>query len=164
MKKFSYSKAYSEFNCYIEKERAFFLENGMSAEHTEMLIEYTKQQFRDDCAYNDHNISLYNYTAGMEEEGKSPFIVMAWDTGLKRHRNNNDDGYIYLNWIETIKNEKLKEYFSSLSIEDKIILIEIFFNNKTQVELAEKLGISRQTVAKRYNRIFKEMKIAMCDD
>jgi len=164
MKKFSYSKAYSEFNCYIEKERAFFLENGMSAEHTEMLIEYTKQQFRDDCAYNDHNISLYNYTAGMEEEGRSPFIVMAWDTSLKKNKNNNDDGYIYLSWIETIKNEKLKEYLSSLSIEDKIIFIEIFFNKKTQIDLAERLGITRQTISKRYNKIFEGIKIVMYND
>lgn len=158
MKKFSYSKAYGEFNRYIEKERIYFLENGMSVEHTEMLIEYTKQQFRDDCAYNDHNISLYTFTEGMEEEGKSPFIVMSWDNGLKKNRKNNKDEYIYLNWIAAVKNQKLRTYLEAMSIEEKIILTELTLNKSTQIDVASHLGLSRQTVSKIHNRILDEIK------
>jgi len=161
MTTFNRAKAYNDFIKTLEKEKEFFMENGMSAEDTELVTEFTKQQYKDDRNYYEHNISLNIFTEGMEEEGKSPFLVMAWDVGLRKRKTDKKDEYIYLSWIETIKNEKLKEYLMSLKIEDKIILIEIFFNKKTQVELAEKLGISRQTVAKRYNKVFEEMKNTM---
>ena len=160
MKKFSRAVVYNEFYKSIESEKEFLLSNGMSVENVELITEFTKQQFKSDCVYNQHNISLYQYTADMEEEGRSPFLVMAWDVGLRKRKTDKKDEYVYLSWIETIKNEKLKEYLTSLKIEDKIIFVEIFFNKKTQVELAEKLGISRQTVAKRYNKIFEEIENA----
>ena len=164
MTTFNRAKAYSDFIKTLEKEKEFFKENGMSAEDTEIIAEFTKQQYKDDRNYYEHNISLNIFTKGMEEEGRSPFLVMAWDVGLRKRKTDKKDEYIYLSWIETIKNEKLKDYLCSLSIEDKIIFIEIFFNKKTQVELAERLGISRQTVAKRYKKIFKEMQLVLKED
>ena len=156
MKKFSRAVVYNEFYKSIESEKEFMLNNGMSAENVELIAEITKQQFKSDCVYNQHNISLYQYTADMEEEGRSPYIVLGWEATVKS--NKKQEEYVYLNWIDTIKNNTLRTYFDALKIEEKIIFTEIFFNKRTKVEVAEHIGLTRQTVAKIYNRISEEIK------
>ena len=158
MTKFNRSKAAAEFKSRMETEKRFFLSNGMSDTDTEIILEFSKEQYRADRIYYEHNISLYSYTEGMEEEGKSPFIVMSFDIPAKK---NVETEYIYLNWIETVKNEKLRTYIDSLKIEEKIILTEITLNKRSQCEVAERLGITRQTVAKIHKRIISEIKNLM---
>ena len=163
MTKLNRAKAYKEFYNSIESERKFFMENGMSTEDTEIIVNYTTQQFKSDCVYNQHNISLYTYTSGMEEEGKSPFIVMAWNAGLKKTRRNHENEYIPLSWIDTVKNTKLRTYLEAMKIEEKIILTELTLNKRTQIDVASHLGLSRQTVSKIYNRILGEIKALLLE-
>jgi len=158
MTKFNRSKAAAEFKSRIETERNFFLSNGMSSEDTETIIELSKEQYRADRIYYEHNISLYSYTDGMEEEGKSPFLVMSFDLPVK---NEERMEYFYLNWIDTVENEKLRTYIATLKVEEKIILTEITLNKRSQNEVAARLGITRQTVAKVHERIISEIKNLM---
>ena len=46
MTKLNRAKAYKEFYNSIESERNFFMENGMSEEETEIIVNYTTQQFK----------------------------------------------------------------------------------------------------------------------
>lgn len=156
MTKFNYSKAYSEFKQNIEKEKSFFLENGMSVENTEIIIEYSKHQFRNDCAYHEHNCSLYQYTAGMEEEGRSPFLIMQSMNYSSETKKEFD--YVSLDWINTVKNVALKKYLKSLDITNKIILTEIVMNKRPRAELANKLGITERTIYNKYSKVVKEIK------
>lgn len=156
MTKFNYSKAYSEFKQNTEKEKIFFLENGMTAENVDIIIEYSKQQFRNDCAYHEHNCSLYQYTEGMEEEGRSHILIMQTRSYMNETKNKAD--YVSLDWIDSIKNIALKNYLQSLDITNKIILTEIVMNKRPRAELANKLGITERTIYNKYSKIVKEIK------
>ena len=151
MRRFSYSIAYEEYYKKEKLEREYYKANGMSDRDTEVMIELTKKQFKADCVYNYHNIAMSTYRTEFIDDGRNSFKKIRKGSPKIKEKVN-------INWIETIKSEELQNYISDLSIEEKIILTEIAINSTPKAVVADALGITRQTVAKKYNKIINDLK------
>lgn len=61
-------------------------------------------------------------------------------------------------WIEQLENEKLVDSIRSLKHEQIEILTQFVYEGKTQESIAEKLGITRSSVADHISVIKKKIK------
>jgi len=59
---------------------------------------------------------------------------------------------------EKFVNEKLHAAIGELSPEEQKIIYEIFFERKSETELAETLGITQQAVSKRKKKVLAKLK------
>lgn len=60
-----------------------------------------------------------------------------------------------LGWIELIENEKLHMAVNNLSLDEKILLNYVFYEEKTQREISEIYNIAQQSIAKKSSQINK---------
>jgi len=59
--------------------------------------------------------------------------------------------------------EELHKALDRLSPEEREIIQALFFDEKTQEEVAEKLGINQRTVGRKRNKILKKLKVILDD-
>ena len=62
------------------------------------------------------------------------------------------------NWIELIENDELRNATCKLSADEKILLHYVFYEGKTQSEIAEIYDVTHQNVSKKIIRILKKIK------
>lgn len=149
-KYFSYSIAYKNHRVTLEKEKEIYSQH-MTPDNAKLLIEFIESQFRADCVYHSHNIAI-----GYIDNGGRPFMVTGFNFDYKRNKKERED--VGMDWVETIQNDKLKAYLSSMSNRDLIVLTEITLNGKTQIDVAQRLGITRQTISKTHKRILADLR------
>jgi len=63
--------------------------------------------------------------------------------------------------VSKIMIEKLKECLSLLSDEDLYLMIQLFYEEKSQRQLSEESGIPVMTISDRKNRVLKKIKKSM---
>ena len=63
-----------------------------------------------------------------------------------------------LGWIELIENEKLHMAVNNLSLDEKILLNYVFYEEKTQREISEIYNIAQQSIAKKVARLINKLK------
>lgn len=66
-----------------------------------------------------------------------------------------------LHWIDLIHNSKLHKVIENLTDEEKIFISLIFYEQKTQDELAELYEINQSSIFYRINKILRKIKIFM---
>ena len=64
-----------------------------------------------------------------------------------------------LNWIELIENDNLRDAIRGLNEEEKMLLNYVFYERRTQSEIAEIYDVTHQNVSKKIIRILKKIKI-----
>ena len=64
-----------------------------------------------------------------------------------------------LNWIELIENDNLRDAICGLNEEEKMLLNYVFYERRTQSEIAEIYDVTHQNVSKKIIRILKKIKI-----
>ena len=76
---------------------------------------------------------------------------------------NNMDKQLYetnsLEWIELIENDNLRDAICGLNEEEKMLLNYVFYERRTQSEIAEIYDVTHQNVSKKIIRILKKIKI-----
>lgn len=153
-------KAYEKYKKVIVAEKKFFEENGLKGERLEKVLEYTEKQFKEECSYNLHKVSIN--------------IIDKFNEYTEESRNalyyNNKDSLIveidfsqhsYFGWIQEIKNERILAVLMGLSDEELKILTEILIKGETIKETAIVIGCSRQRVSRIYKRILIRLKAAV---
>lgn len=60
--------------------------------------------------------------------------------------------------IEQEQLEKLHIALDALTVEERLLIHELFFNGKSERILAEELGVPRMTLSDRKHRILKKMR------
>ena len=165
MENFSKSKAYKKYYETCKKERAFFKKHGLSDENIEIIMNMTREQFKGDCAHNEHNYSLDVYVETMEEEGMNPFLKKYADeisfvenTYYCEFDKNDFKG---AEWLYHIENEKLLAAVMKLSPIELKILTEIAINGKNIKEVSQAVGLTRQWTSIKYNEILDRIRIAL---
>lgn len=63
-----------------------------------------------------------------------------------------------IEWIEFIENEDLRNATCKLNTDEKILLHYVFYEEKTQSEIAEIYSIKHQTISYRLNKIIRKLK------
>ncbi len=66
------------------------------------------------------------------------------------------------NWIELIENDELRNATCKLSADEKILLHYVFYEERTQSEIAEIYSIKHQTISYRLNKIICKLKKHIC--
>ena len=86
MSNYNHRKDFIRFETELSKEIQFFTSAGMKPEDIKVIEEYTRHQHNRDRVYNERNISLYAYSEGMEEEGRSLYINSSINVVQKSNR------------------------------------------------------------------------------
>ena len=165
MENFSKSKAYKKYYETCKKERAFFKKHGISDENIEIIMDMTREQFKGDCAHNEHNYSLDVFTETMEEEGMSPFLKKYVD-GFSLVENTyycefDKKDFIGAEWLCHIENEDILAAVSKLTPMELKILTEIAINGKNIKEVSQAVGFTRQWTSIKYNEILDRIRMAL---
>ena len=63
-----------------------------------------------------------------------------------------------IEWIELIENDDLRDATCKLSTDEKILLHYVFYEERTQSEIAEIYSIKHQTISYRLNKIICKLK------
>ncbi len=63
-----------------------------------------------------------------------------------------------IEWIELMENDDLRDATCKLSPDEKILLHYVFYEGKTQSEIAEIYSIKHQTISYRLNKIIHKLK------
>lgn len=150
--KFNYALEKKKFEETCETLMQEYKDAGMSDENIKEMMEYDWKWFKKErsfCRFNQH----------MPEEeykdGSNPLIVKFEESFMKE-----DEYFIQgrYDWIEQLENEKLVDSIRSLKHEQIEILTQFVYEGKTQESIAEKLGITRSSVADRISVIKKKIK------
>ena len=65
---------------------------------------------------------------------------------------------LFENYIQKIDNEKLREAIKRLEPQQQWLVYQIYFEGRTQKEIAKELGIDKTSLTKRKERILKKLK------
>ena len=153
-------KAYEKYKKVIVAEKKFFEENGLKGECLEKILEYTEKQFKEECSYNLHKVSINIIDKSDEytEESRNALYYgnkdnLVVEIDFSQHS--------YLGWIQEIKNEKILAVLMELNYEELKILTEILIKGETIKDTAIVIGCSRQRVSRIYKKILTMLKSAV---
>ena len=151
--KFNYQSEKRKFDERWNKVEKECREAGMSEKAIEELKEYDLAEFRRERIFCIHNqyINDYEFDDGNEaDENKNPFMLKYSKHFSKEDTYFNDNRY---GWIEQLEDEELIEKVLELSNERIELLTQYVFEEATQKEIAEKMGVSQVAVSKNIKRI-----------
>ena len=153
-------KAYEKYKKVIAAEKKFFEENGLKGESLEKVLEYTEKQFKEECSYNLHKVSINVIDKSDEytEESRNALYYGNKDSLIVEI---DFSKYSYLGWIQEIKNEKILEVLRRLTDEELKILTEILIKGETIKDTANVLGCSRQRISRIYNKMLERLKASI---
>lgn len=153
-------KAYEKYKKAIAAERKFFEDNGLKGERLEKVLEYTEKQFREECSYNLHKVSI-NIIDKYDEYTDESRNALYYDNKDSLIVEIDFSQHSYLGWIQEIKNEKILDVLMGLSYEELKILTEILIKGETIKDTAVVIGCSRQRVSRIYKNILITLKNAV---
>ena len=99
-------KAYEKYKKVIAAEKKFFEENGLKGERLENILEYTEKQFKEECSYNLHKVSI-NVIDKSDEYTEESRNALYYGNKDRLMLEIDFSQYSYLGWIQEIKNEKI---------------------------------------------------------
>lgn len=153
-------KAYEKYKKVIAKEKKFFEENGLKGDKLEKILEYTESQFKEECSYNLHKVSI-NVIDRSDEYTDESRNALYYNNKDKLIIEIDFSQHSYLGWIQEIKNEKILSVLMGLSDEERKILTEILIKGETIKDTARIIKCSRQRVSRVYKKILDKLKVAM---
>jgi len=114
----------------------------------EIKHDKVKQAEIDDIEFSleeKSNINSFEYSVSVNKNGELYNEIVADNSEFP--------------WIEKIKSEKLYAVIQTLSYKQKKLLTYIYFEQLTQTEAAEKMGITQSAIPQRLSTIMKKIKI-----
>ena len=159
---YAYIYIKGEINKYLRENRAFKINKDTSTlynkiKHTKTLLEQklmrepTIKELSEFLEISEYKISVI---LGIQNN------VQSFDVPIK------DNGKVITlydvipdnNHIDTIDKICLKEEFSKLSYEDKRLLQERYFNDRSQSEVADILGLSQVKVSRTEKKVLQKLR------
>ena len=153
-------KAYEKYKKVIAAERKFFEDNGLKGESLEKVLEYTEKQFKEECSYNLHKVSI-NVIDKSDEYTEESRNALYYGNKDRLMVEIDFSQHSYLGWIQEIKNEKILDVLRRLTDEELKILTEILIKGETIKDTAVVIGCSRQRVSRIYKKILDKLKVAI---
>ncbi len=141
----NYAKEYLKFEKRMKKQAEEYRNLGMTEEQIEEMARFDRQAFLSDLRFYKHNISL--------EEGES--LGEDMNCLMKKYpdsfvsQTQSHTEYGRFGWINDIDDPGLYAKLISLPKKDLEIITMYAFENCSQEEIAEKLGVSQQTISNR---------------
>ena len=127
------------FNC-IKNEIAYF---------RKVVENMDLDDIKKEKKHNENNV---HYDEFLDENGGKIFQIVA----ESKYQDN-------LHWIDLIENEKLYKAIEFLSDEEKYFITILFYENRTQKELAKIYQLKESTVFYKINKIIRKIKKYMSD-
>ncbi len=153
-------KAYKKYKKIIAAEKKFFEDNGLKGERLEKVLEYTEKQFKEECSYNLHKVSI-NIIDKYDEYTDESRNSLYYDNRDSLTVEIDFSQYSYLGWIQEIKDERILMVLKDLSDEELKILTEISIKGHTIKDTALIIKCSRQRVSRIYNKILERLRVSL---
>lgn len=142
-----------------ERDIAKYRELGMTEEDIAVIRSIEEDEYRSERRYRMHtqSFSLSDFGGDEEEDTDDKSVLfqkfMESITVIEEYHDSSR-----LGWINEIEKNSLVVKLQGLSNEDLELITKIAFDGLTQQEIAEKLGISQQSISKKLKRIKKLLK------
>ena len=151
-------KAYEKYKKVIAAERKFFEDNGLKGEKLEKILKYTEKQFKEECSYNLHKLSIDIIDKSDEytDESRNALYYGNKDNLIVEI---DFSQHSYLGWIQEIKDERILKVLNKLNDEELKILTEILIKRESIKDTAILIGCSRQRISRIYKKILNKLSI-----
>ena len=141
------------------KDEKAYREAGMTEEQILSIREMEEEQYRSNRRYHMHTQALNPSDFGDgdddEQEDKSVLFNKFQEELSVTMEYHSDSRF---GWIEEIENISLARKLKELPQSDLELITMMAFDGLSQVEIAEKLGVSHQSISKKLQRIKKFLK------
>ncbi len=141
----NYAKEYLKFEKRMKKQAEEYRSLGMTEEQIEKMARFDREVFLSDLRFYKHNISLEEG----ENLGEDMNCLMKKYPDSFVSQTQSHTEYDRFGWINDIEEPKLYAKLVKLPKKDLEIITMYAFENCSQEEIAEKLGVSQQTVSNR---------------
>ena len=111
------------------------------------------------CIKNEILMEMRNQKAGKRNNGVKPISINTPTTDNLTIEDTIKSDFDILEY--EIKNERIKELgiaIASLKPVEKCVIIDIYFNNKTQLEIAEEIGVRQSYISRIKTRAIRKLK------
>ena len=148
-----------KFERQWSKDEKAYREAGMTEEQILSIRNLKEEQYRSDRRYHMHTQALNPSDFGDgdddEQEDKSVLFNKFQEELSVTMEYHSDARY---GWIEEIEDVNLARKLKELPNSDLELITMIAFEGLSQVEIAEKFGVSHQSISKKLQRIKKFLK------
>lgn len=148
-----------ETNSFYRNEEEFIRlcrEQGMSEESIQKMCKFDQEMFNSDRRFYEHTQPLYlDEQKIQDEEGKSPYYAYYFDSFSTEQTPNEERDYW---WLDEIENDSLYKAIMKLTPKRRKLVQLLVFDGYSQVDAAEKLGISQGTVWNQWEKIVNLLK------
>ena len=144
------------FKAALQQENRYFIRYG-----EDYILESTEQDFRKFCREKNHSEYVQKNAdsrkvipLSLDTDEIEYYDITSYEKSVFYDGDNSAIDEQVLSAIDTAeKNKLLHQAIELLSPEEKYIITEIFFKNRTQSEIAKEAGIARATVNEKYHKI-----------
>ena len=158
------------WNNFVEKQKfqreekeleEYYRQQGVSETDIGIIRKMNRELFNQDRSFYTRNTSLEQNTEDMPEEGQNPLMAqyryeLSEELGVDKEAD--------LWWINQIEDKSLHHAVNGLSIQQKHLLQLAVIEEipekgrllKSQLEIAEKMGLTRQAVNARLQTIYRK--------
>lgn len=137
--------------------------------YEDYILESTEQDFRKFCREKNHSEYVQKNAdsrkvipLSLDTDEIEYYDITSYEKSVFYDGDNSAIDEQILSAIDTAeKNKLLHQAIDLLSPEEKYIITEIFFKNRTQSEIGKELEISKQGVNKKYFNALKKLKVLL---
>lgn len=111
------------------------------------------------CIKNEILMEMRNQKAGKRNNGAKPISINTPTTDNLTIEDTIKSNFDMLEY--EIKNERIKELgvaIASLKPVEKCVIIDIYFNNKTQLEIAEEIGVRQSYISRIKTKAIRKLR------
>ena len=111
------------------------------------------------CIKNEILMEMRNQKAGKRNNGEKPISINTPTTDNLTIEDTIKSNFDMLEY--EIKNERIKELgiaIASLKPVEKCVIIDIYFNNKTQLEIAEEIGVRQSYISRIKTKAIRKLR------
>lgn len=111
------------------------------------------------CIKNEILMEMRNQKAGKRNNGEKPISINTPTTDNLTIEDTIKSNFDMLEY--EIKNERIKELgiaIASLKPIEKCVIIDIYFNNKTQLEIAEEIGVRQSYISRIKTKAIRKLR------
>jgi len=150
------------FKAALQQENRYFIRYG-----EDYILESTEQDFRKFSREKNHSEYVQKNAdsrkvipLSLDTDEMEYYDITSYEKSVFYDGDNSAIDEQVLSAIDTAeRNKLLHQAIELLSPEEKYLITEIFFKNRTQSEIGKELGISKQGVNKKYFNALKNLKI-----